>query len=95
MEQNCLRVRTEVGISPHELGKRQEINITLHLRTCVKKAGESDLVDDTINHKNITKDVLFHLENKKYNIIETMATDAARICVARYGITSVKVTVEN
>lgn len=87
-------VRTEVGISPHKLGKRQELNITLHLRTCVKKAGESDLVEDTINYKNIAKDVLFHVENKEYNLIETVATDAARICVARYGITSVKVTVE-
>lgn len=55
MELNYLRVRAEVGISPHELGKRQELNITLHLRTCVKKAGESDLVDNTINYKNIAK----------------------------------------
>ena len=56
MELNCLRVRTEVGISPHELGKRQELNITLQgLRTWDKKACESDLVDDTINYKNITK----------------------------------------
>ena len=31
---------------------------------------------------------------KKYNLIETVATDAARICVARYGVTTVKVTVE-
>ena len=94
MELNCLRVRTEVGISPHKLGKRQELNMTLHLRTCVKRAGESDLVEDTINYKNIAKDVLFHVENKEYNLIETVATDAARICVARCGITSVKVTVE-
>ena len=40
------------------------------------------------------KDVLFDVGNKKYNLIETVATDAARICVARYGITTVKVTVE-
>lgn len=51
-------------------------------------------MDDTINYKNIAKDILFHVENKKYNFTETVATDAARICVARYGITSVKVTVE-
>ena len=94
MEVNRLRVRTEVGFSPHELGKRQELNIILHLRTYVKKAGESDLVKDTINYKNIAKDVLFHVENKKYNLIETVATDVARICVARYGIISAKVTVE-
>ena len=94
IEINGLRVRTEVGISPHELGKLQELNISILLRTSVEKAGETDLVEDTINYKNITKDVLFHVENKKYNLIETVATDVARICVARYGVPSVRVTVE-
>ena len=81
IEINGLRVRTEVGISPHELGKLQELNISILLRTSVEKAGETDLVEDTINYKNITKDVLFHVENKKYNLIETVATDVARIYV--------------
>ncbi|XP_078354558.1 uncharacterized protein LOC144639168 isoform X3 [Oculina patagonica] len=90
---NGLRVRTEVGFSPHELGKLQELNITIHLRTSIKKAGESDRVEDTINYKTITKEVLFHVENKKYNLIEAVATDVARICVVRHGVPSVKVIV--
>lgn len=49
IEINGLRVRTEVGISPHELGKLQELNISILLRTSVEKAGETDLVEDTIN----------------------------------------------
>ena len=87
VEVNGLRVRTEVGINP------QELNISILLETCVKKAGETDLVEDTINYENITKDSLRHVENKKYNLIETVATDVARICVARYGIPSVTVRV--
>jgi len=94
VEINRLRVRTEVGFSPHELGKQQELNITMHLRTSVKKAGETDRVEDTINYKAITKDVLFHVENKKYNLIEAVATDVARICVVRHGVPSVKVIVD-
>ena len=93
VEVNGLRVRTEVGINPHELDKLQELNISILLKTCVKKAGETDLVEDTINYENITKDSLLHVENKKYNLIETVATDVARICVARYGIPSVTVRV--
>ena len=89
-----LRVRTEVGFSPHELGKQQELNITMHLRTSFKKAGETDRVEDTINYKTIAKDVLFHVENKKYNLIEAIATDVARICVVRHGVQSVQVIVE-
>ena len=94
VEINSLRVRSEVGFSPHELGKQQELNITIHLRTSIKKAGETDHVEDTINYRTITKDVLFHVENKKYNLIEAVATDVARICVVRHGVPSVKVIVE-
>ena len=93
LEINGLRVRSEVGFSPHERGKPQELTITMHLRTSIKKAGESDCVEDTMNYRTITKDVLFHVENKKYNLIEAVATDVARICVVRHGVRSVKVTV--
>lgn len=93
VEINGLQVRSEVGFSPHELGKLQEIKITMHLRTSIKKAGETDRVEDTINNKTISKEVIFHVENKKYNIIEAVATDVARICVVRHGASSVKVTV--
>lgn len=93
LEINGLRVRSEVGISPHERGKLQELTINIHLRTSIKKAGESDCVEDTINYRTITKDVLFHVENKKYNLVEAVATDVARICVVRHDVQSVKVTV--
>ena len=93
VEINDLCVRTEVGISPHEQGKLQELNITICLRTSIKKAGETDHVEDTINYKTITNEVLFHVKNKKYNLIEAVATDVARICVVRHGVSSVKVIV--
>ena len=93
VEINDLCVRTEVGISPHELGKLQGLYITIRLRTSIKKAGDTDRIEDTINYKTITKDVLFHVENKKYNLIEAVAADVARICVVRHGVSSVKVII--
>lgn len=91
---NDLRIRAEVGFSKHEVGKQQELSITIHLKTYIKKAGETDRVEDTINYKTITKDVFFHVENKKYNLIEAVATDVARICVVRHHVPSVRVIVE-
>lgn len=91
---NELRPRTQIGFSPHELGKRQELVITIHLKKSIKGAGETDLVSDTVNYKSITKDVLNQVENKTYNLIEAVATDVARICVVRYEVPQVKVKVE-
>ena len=70
-------------LRPHELGKLQEISITMRLRASIKKAGETDRVEDTINNRTVAKEVLFHFENKKYSLIEAVATDVARICVVR------------
>ena len=94
LEINRLRVHTEVGCSPNELGKKRKIIITIHVRISTKRAGETDRVEDTIDYRTITKDVLFHVENKRYNLIEAVATDVARICVVRHGVPSVKVIVE-
>ena len=94
VEINDLHVRSEVGFSPHEVGKLQELYITMRLRTSIRRAGETDRVEDTINNKTIAKEVLFHVENKKYNLIEAVATDVARICVVRHGVSSVKVIVK-
>ncbi|EDO47481.1 predicted protein [Nematostella vectensis] len=59
-----LSVRTQVGFSPHEIGKLQDLKVTVVLKTDLKKAGESDCVENTINLKCLTKDIMFHLENK-------------------------------
>ena len=93
VEINDLCVRTEVGINPHEQGKVQELYITIHLRTSIKKAGETDRVEDTINYETIANEVLLHVENKKYNLIKAVAADVAHICVVRHGVPSVKVIV--
>ncbi|KAK3729791.1 hypothetical protein QZH41_003404 [Actinostola sp. cb2023] len=64
------------------------------MKISVEKAGKTDQVVDTVNYKTITKEVLYHVENKKYNLIETVATDVARICVVRHEVPVVKVTVK-
>ena len=90
---NDLCVRTELGISPHEQGTLQEFYITVRMRKSIKKAGQTDHVEDTINYETIAKEVLFHVQNKKYNLIEAVATDVARICVVRHGASSAKVII--
>ena len=89
-----LRVTTQVGISPHELGVLQELTITIQMKISVEKAGKTDQIVDTVNYHTMTEEVLYHVENKKYNLIETVATDVARICVVRHEVPVVKVTVK-
>lgn len=59
----------------------------------IKKVGELDCVEDIMNYRIIIKDVLFYVENKKYNLIEVVVIDVVCICVVWYGVWLVKVIV--
>ena len=81
LEVNSLQVRTQVGFSPHELNKLQEINITFKLYTDTSTAGETDDIQHGINIKPICKEIISHVEGKKYALIEAIAEDVACICL--------------
>ena len=93
LEIKRLRLRTEVGFSKHELNKQQEIVVNIQLKLS-RKPGLSDCVEDSINMRTLTKDIISRVENKKYNLIETVAEDIARICVHDHGAPWVKVDVQ-
>ena len=91
LEINGLRLRTEVGFSKHEVGKLQEILVNIQLKIS-RKAAQSDCVEDSINNRTLTKDIISHVENNKYNLIEKIAEDIARVCL-QHGTPWVKVKV--
>lgn len=92
LEINGLRLRTEIGFSQHEVGKLQEIVVTIQLKIS-RKAGKSDCVEDCLDNRTLTKDIISLVENKKYNLIEAMAEDIARVCVQKHGAPWTKVKV--
>ncbi|MBN1122766.1 MAG: dihydroneopterin aldolase [Anaerolineae bacterium] len=78
-----LLVRGLIGFQPWELEKRQNILINLVLYTDVRKPGESDEVADALNYKTITKTIIGYIEegDRHYNLVESLATEIARICI--------------
>ena len=92
LEISGLRLRTEVGLSRHEVGKLQEIVVTIQFQIS-RIAGKSDNVEDSINNRTLTKDIITRVENRQYNLIETIAEDIAGVCVEKHGAPWVKVKV--
>ena len=92
LEINGLRLRTEVGFSKHEVGKLQEIVVTIQIKIS-RKASKTDNIEDSINNRTLTKDIISCVENRKYNLIETIGEDIASICVQRHAASWVKVKV--
>ncbi len=76
-----LVARGIIGIKPDEREKPQEILINIILFTDLRKAGESDNLDDSVSYRTIAKKALAHAENAKRFTVEALAADIARICL--------------
>ena len=76
-----LSIRTEIGISSHEIGKKQDVLIDLRLGCNMRKVGKTDDVKDTLNYRDVSKSIINYAESTSFNMIEKLATDIARICI--------------
>jgi len=89
-----LVARGIIGINDSEREKTQEILINITLFTDLKKAGNSDDINDTVNYRTISKRALAHAENAHRFTVEALAADIARLCLEEEGILKVQVRIE-
>eukprot|EP00058_Branchiostoma_floridae_P014232 XP_002599720.1 hypothetical protein BRAFLDRAFT_106706 [Branchiostoma floridae] len=93
IEIDNLECRTEIGFSQHEIGKKQKVVISMRLGCDVSQAGKSDDVNDSVNYRNVSKDVINYVESTSFNLVEKLATDVARICIALHKVPWIQVRV--
>ncbi|MBZ0300004.1 MAG: dihydroneopterin aldolase [Anaerolineae bacterium] len=93
IEIDDLRLRCLIGFSPHERKDKQDVVISLHIGTDMRKAGETDDPEDAFNYRTVTKAIIQHVEASEYNLVEKLASEIARICVVDYGAPYVQVRV--
>jgi dihydroneopterin aldolase/D-erythro-7,8-dihydroneopterin triphosphate epimerase len=86
--------RCIIGIYPEERVAKQEVifNITLHAR--LSRAAETDCINDTVDYKSIKKRIFEMAEASEFQLIETLADRAAKICLEAPGVERVEVSVD-
>jgi FolB domain-containing protein len=89
-----LLLRGIVGINDWEREKPQDILIHITLFADLRSAGASDKIDDTVNYRSLTKQVIEHVEGSARFTVEALAADVARICLADPRVARVRVRVE-
>ena len=67
-----LRLRTIIGIFDWERKHKQDIIINCEIEFDSRKAEESDQVQDTVNYKSITKNIIQTVESSQYFLIEKL-----------------------
>lgn len=89
-----LSVRGVIGIHDWERQVRQEILINLVLFGNLRKAGESDQIEDCINYQAVAEKIQAYAESAQRYTVEALATDLASICLQEPNVQKVRVRVE-
>lgn len=89
-----LMLRAIIGINDWERVERQDVLLNITLFGDLHAAGESDQIEDTINYRTVTKEIIKHVESSKRFTVEALAADIARICLKEKGVQRARVRVE-
>jgi len=89
-----LKLRTIVGIYDWEKEKKQDVIINIEMEFDGTKAIETDSIDDTIDYKTITKEIIEMVESQEYNLIERIAGDAMKIVMRNDKVQKASVRVD-
>ena len=89
-----LLLRTIIGINDEEREKKQDVLININMLVDLKTAGRSDDINDAVNYRTITKEIIELVENSHFQLVEKMADEVARICLRDHKVQSVQVQIE-
>jgi|TARA_B110000116_G_scaffold260626_1_gene263941 7,8-dihydroneopterin aldolase/epimerase/oxygenase len=90
---NDLRVQTIIGIFGWEREVRQEVSIDLEIAFDCKRAAATDAIEDTVDYKKITKDVIKFVETSSFQLQESLAEGIAELIKSNHGVKSLKLRV--
>jgi FolB domain-containing protein len=80
-----LLVRGILGVNDWERQQEQDILINLTLYADLNLAGASDSLEDTVNYRTLTKQVISHVRTSQRYTVEALAADIARISLEQPG----------
>lgn len=89
-----LRLRTFIGFNEEEQRKRQDVVINIRIDYDALSAARGDQVDEALNYKIITKEVIAHVEDNRFLLLEAMVNDLVEIVMAHPAAHRVQVEVD-
>ena len=89
-----LQVRCVVGIYPEERVARQDVIINVTLHADYGDACLSDRIEDTVDYKQVKKQIVAMAEASEFFLVERLAEAVAAVCLADPRVTRTDVTVD-
>jgi len=89
----ALRIDTVIGIYDWERQIRQTVVLDLEMGADIARAAATDHIDDTLNYKAVSKRLIQFVSESRFQLVETLAEECARIVREEFGVPWVRLTV--
>ncbi len=89
-----LIVLCEIGVYPHEHGKKQRVRINLSLDIADGGKPIEDKIAATVSYGDIIDQVKALTDKGRINLVETLAERVAALCLADQRVRSARVRIE-
>jgi D-erythro-7,8-dihydroneopterin triphosphate epimerase len=89
-----LRLRTFIGFNPEEMEKQQDVVINIEINYTLAESVMLDQVEGALNYKLIAKNVIGHVEEGRFLLLEKLAADVLDICSEHPGINHARVSID-
>jgi len=87
-----LKIDTTIGIYDWERKIKQTLAFDLELATDISKAAKTDVIEDALNYKAISKRVIAFVEASEYQLVETLAEKVAALILDEFEVSWLRLT---
>jgi dihydroneopterin aldolase len=81
-----LNIETIIGIFDWEREIRQTVSIDLEMEFDIRKAAESDAIEDTLDYKSVSKRLIHFVEDSEFQLVEALAESCAAIILEDFPV---------
>lgn len=89
-----LRLRTYIGIKDEEIQNRQDVVINAVIRYRADKAVEFNRIEQALNYRTITKEVIAHVEGHRFLLLERMTREVLDLIMAHEQVLTAQVEID-
>ncbi|MFP4264008.1 MAG: dihydroneopterin triphosphate 2'-epimerase [Halomonas sp.] len=89
-----LRLRTYIGIKEEEIRNRQDVVINAVIRYRADKAVAFNHIEQALNYRTITKQVIAHVEENRFLLLERMTREVLDLIMAHDPVLTAQVEID-
>ena len=85
-----LRIETVIGVYDWEREIKQTVSLDLEMDFDIRKAAESDHIDDTLDYKSVAKALIEFIGKSEFQLVESLAERCARIVLDQFPVSALR-----